>query len=260
MTDQPTAGVALKPFAEIYDKAFSGLSDGIEVRLDASFDLQDAIGRARGVRYEHQPIHLTVGDFHAAKTALRTPAPGAVEAVGLKLRHAEYDLLEGLSSSLPHTTTQWQNSRRFHEALRNIEAVIKALGVPTLAALTSEPKAEGEAVPVTIFCPVCAVPHVDEGEWATTRKHKTHQCQGCGHEWRPFPFATVGVPHPAPQPIQGGEVTREAVEAARKIGRWIDAGMPDHSDDTPTRDALRRDLRSVLSALISPAQREGERP
>ena len=44
----------------------------------------------------------------------------------------------------------------------------------------TEPRG-GEPVPVTIFCPVCAVPHIDEGEWATTRHHKPHQCQACGH-------------------------------------------------------------------------------
>lgn len=55
--------------------------------------------------------------------------------------------------------------------------------------------ANANPVEVTISCPKCATPHIDEGEWATTRHHKTHQCQTCGHEWRPFPFATVGVPH-----------------------------------------------------------------
>lgn len=52
------------------------------------------------------------------------------------------------------------------------------------------------SVPVVIYCPVCEVLHVDEGEWATTRHHKTHQCQSCGHEWRPFRFATVGIQVP----------------------------------------------------------------
>lgn len=41
-------------------------------------------------------------------------------------------------------------------------------------------------------CPKCGTKHVDEGEWAT-RKHKTHQCQACMHEWRPFEFPTFGI-------------------------------------------------------------------
>ena len=49
-----------------------------------------------------------------------------------------------------------------------------------------------EPVRKTMYCPKCETMHLDEGEWET-RPHKTHQCQGCGHEWRPFPFATVGV-------------------------------------------------------------------
>lgn len=58
-----------------------------------------------------------------------------------------------------------------------------------------QPEAQaGGAVPLALWCPKCSAPHVDEGEWAT-RPHKTHQCQSCGHEWRPFPHPTVGVAH-----------------------------------------------------------------
>ena len=48
-----------------------------------------------------------------------------------------------------------------------------------------------------LFCPACGLRHVDQGEWAT-RPHKTHRCvdvieeSGCGHEWRPHDFPTVG--------------------------------------------------------------------
>ena len=51
------------------------------------------------------------------------------------------------------------------------------------------------SVPMELNCPSCAEPHVDIGEWAT-RPHKTHQCQKCGREWRPFAYTTVGI---APQ-------------------------------------------------------------
>lgn len=40
-------------------------------------------------------------------------------------------------------------------------------------------------------------------------------------------------------------------EAARKVDLWIKCGMPDQSDNTPTRDALKRDLRAILSTLLS---------
>jgi len=64
-------------------------------------------------------------------------------------------------------------------------------------------KSDSSPVPVVIACPACGEQHIDEGEWATTRTHKTHQCQGCGHEWRPFPYATVGVS--ALPLVQGGD-------------------------------------------------------
>jgi hypothetical protein len=55
------------------------------------------------------------------------------------------------------------------------------------------------ALPMLLTCPSCNQLHVDEGEWATTRLHRTHQCQAivngqrCGFEWRPSNVPTVGV-------------------------------------------------------------------
>lgn len=43
-----------------------------------------------------------------------------------------------------------------------------------------------------LHCPNCNTQHIDEGEWET-RLHKTHQCQACKHEWRPYSCPTVGV-------------------------------------------------------------------
>jgi len=62
------------------------------------------------------------------------------------------------------------------------------------AYLTAAPPAP-VVVAKVIHCPECGAIHIDEGEWAT-RLHKTHQCQSCKHEWRPYPYATVGVPAP----------------------------------------------------------------
>lgn len=59
--------------------------------------------------------------------------------------------------------------------------------------------AEVGSVPMRCLlgCPKCCGHHVDEGEWASTRKHRTHQCQTCMHEWRPFAYPTIGVAWPA---------------------------------------------------------------
>jgi ABC-type nickel/cobalt efflux system permease component RcnA len=53
-------------------------------------------------------------------------------------------------------------------------------------------KNDHPGVPVEICCPKCGKHHIDEGEWAT-KPHHTHLCAGCGHEWRPFEYPTVGV-------------------------------------------------------------------
>jgi hypothetical protein len=45
---------------------------------------------------------------------------------------------------------------------------------------------------IELFCPECGQQHVDKGEWAT-REHKTHLCEFCKHEWRPFEHPTFGV-------------------------------------------------------------------
>lgn len=74
-------------------------------------------------------------------------------------------------------------------------------------------------VPVHISCPKCGTSHIDEGEWAT-RPHKTHQCQNCKHEWRPFPYATVGVSESGGQPVPNlsNPLMRQAYESGVDTG------------------------------------------
>src|SRR5882724_7806446 len=51
-----------------------------------------------------------------------------------------------------------------------------------------------EAAPkrMILFCPACGNQHIDEGTWSV-RPHKTHQCQSCKLEWKPYPYPTVGI-------------------------------------------------------------------
>jgi hypothetical protein len=79
---------------------------------------------------------------------------------------------------------------------------------------------DAEPVPMVLHCPKCGVQHIDasneeevritaaergfvvgsrdwedfieKNEWLNP-PHKTHQCQSCKHEWRPFDYATTGV-------------------------------------------------------------------
>ena len=142
---------------------------------------------------------------------------------------------------------EWITGDQLHAIMQSFtdradvsEIASKINAAITLRARSSAPEAREEPVEVTIFCPQCALPHVDEGDWATTRRHKTHQCQGCGHEWRPFPFATVGVSHP------------EALNRMERVAKFFDDGGPDFLSSADSRQHG-RDIRSVVSAF-----REGE--
>jgi len=53
------------------------------------------------------------------------------------------------------------------------------------------PRPPAPGVPLRLNCPVCDIPHFDEGEWAT-RPHRTHLCGGCGTKWTPAAYPTVG--------------------------------------------------------------------
>ncbi|MCO8028503.1 hypothetical protein NI454_00910 [Brevundimonas diminuta] len=125
------------------------------------------------------------------------------------------DLLDVMERALQDAAELERRGMSPNIRLNKKERIILRLMVD---ALRAQPQAREEAQPVavTIFCPECSLPHVDEGEWATTRRHKTHQCQGCGHEWRPFPFATVGVSHPTTPPAPEAEKLDPAIPAAVK--------------------------------------------
>lgn len=49
----------------------------------------------------------------------------------------------------------------------------------------------------------------------------------------------------------------EWAEAARKVELWIKCGMPDQSDNTPTRDALKRDILKLIEAARRSTEGEG---
>jgi len=49
-----------------------------------------------------------------------------------------------------------------------------------------------EPIQMILYCPECNYQHIDRDEWAT-RLHKTHLCNNCQYEWRPYEEYTVGV-------------------------------------------------------------------
>lgn len=56
--------------------------------------------------------------------------------------------------------------------------------------------ADPAPIPMLMFCPKCALQHVDAPsaarEWDNP-PHRSHECQGCGHVWRHADVATTGV-------------------------------------------------------------------
>lgn len=50
--------------------------------------------------------------------------------------------------------------------------------------------AEGAAIPMLLWCPMCHTRHIDEPDQP---RHKSHACQRCGLVWRPCQLPTHGV-------------------------------------------------------------------
>lgn len=93
-------------------------------------------------------------------------------------------VLDAAAAAVEASAVVWTGFAR-NDARTCIRAALEAAGMlPAPTAL--------QPIPVQLDCPECGVAHVDEGEWAT-RLHKTHQCQACKHEWRPYEYPTVGV-------------------------------------------------------------------
>lgn len=68
-------------------------------------------------------------------------------------------------------------------------------------------------IPKVLPCPNCGHHHVDKGYWATTRIHRSHLCEHCGHVWKPFEFATVGIaPEKAAQTAYSSHVREDEDE------------------------------------------------
>ncbi len=55
---------------------------------------------------------------------------------------------------------------------------------------------DAQPIPMVLYCPACDTQHIDEPNpsqgWANP-PHRSHQCQACGHIWRPADVATTGV-------------------------------------------------------------------
>lgn len=114
-------------------------------------------------------------------------------------------------------------------------------------------------VPMLLFCPRCALQHIDAPQpskvW-TNPPHRSHECQGCGHVWRPADVATTGVASLRTRGKRDGSAVPKAAELPR-LRRWISdlqAGMyvncvycghrygPDDQVPTTMADALKEHI------------------
>lgn len=104
------------------------------------------------------------------------------ETLARKLRDTE-DTLAVTETGMENLEAKWRAG--FDEA------------VAANAALSEENvRLRNTPVDVILHCPVCLTRHVDEPQpeknW-TNPPHRTHECQQCGHLWRPYDVATNGV-------------------------------------------------------------------
>jgi predicted RNA-binding Zn-ribbon protein involved in translation (DUF1610 family) len=101
--------------------------------------------------------------------------------------------LEAALANDQEPTERWTPNMTPFLALADESAAAEAEVVERIRELEAENARLRDAhVPTVLRCPECGDIHIDRDEWAA-RPHRTHQCQACKHEWRPYEVATVGV-------------------------------------------------------------------
>lgn len=137
----------------------------------------------------HEPIDLTpaiveILDELGIKPAAPAELPRADWIEGaLKRAHERaerrYDALYNVTNGYGVAETGVKVQRIVHYALDTF-----------IAAMPAQP------IDIVLFCPACALQHVDAPEpgsdW-TNPPHKSHLCHGCGTVWRPADVPTNGV-------------------------------------------------------------------
>lgn len=95
-----------------------------------------------------------------------------------------------------------------------------------------ETQVDPPPVRMLLACPVCARQHIDrpdpEKNW-TNPPHRTHQCQHCGHLWRPADVPTEGVERIETRGENDGRALPEVVtieDRQKELEQWYQEWRP----------------------------------
>lgn len=111
------------------------------------------------------------------------------------------------------------------------------------------------AIDMLLFCPACDAQHVDapqpEKNWSNP-PHRSHECQHCGHVWRPSDRATNGVASLETHGARDGDpkpTARSALRAAlASAGQFIEDDTCRHDHEKAIVLMVARDALSKTEA------------
>lgn len=115
----------------------------------------------------------------------------------------------GVRGASARFDTDWQHDRRrvdvafTTDSLPEPNLVAVAFAAEGYVHASGEPVRVGvecvNPVPTPLYCLKCCTQHVDTNIWAW-RPHRTHRCEKCLHEWRPYNTFTRGARFDPPAP------------------------------------------------------------
>lgn len=100
--------------------------------------------------------------------------------------------------------------------------------------------------PLILLCPECEVSHIDRAEWAE-RPHKTHLCENCGHEWRPFEVPTVGVAERIGLPVPSAAILAPGMSNDTIRAAFLATGFTIKEGETDLRPYVYEAARLLLA-------------
>lgn len=116
-----------------------------------------------------------------------------------KLVEETEELCEAIDAKSPHVIEELADVYEVFAAFRErlgveaVDAKIRGKFLDRGSFMRGVVMTIAPAVPMILYCPKCGEKHVDRGIFGTTHVHRSHLCSACGHVWKPFNYATIGV-------------------------------------------------------------------